>query len=100
MPTVPLLTPILCACVLVLRASLHPCRSPANAALPNVVLMQRIPPASTIVAYFDFVFKTSIAATMFPHLCQRLFAARNEAVMRRGMSMMNFRWGPNCCSQQ
>jgi hypothetical protein len=55
--------------------------------------MQRIPPASTIVAYFDFVFKTSIAATMFPHLCQRLFAARSEAVMRRGMSMMNFRWG-------
>jgi hypothetical protein len=37
--------------------------------------------------------QTAIAATMFPHLCQRLFAAKSEAVMRRGMSMMNFRWG-------
>lgn len=35
--------------------------------------------------------QTSIAATMFPHLCQRLFAARSEAVMRRGMTAMNFR---------
>jgi hypothetical protein len=35
--------------------------------------------------------QTAIAATMFPHLCQRLFAARSEAVMQRGMSMMNFR---------
>ena len=69
------------------------CRDPAKGSLPNVALMQRIPPASSIVAYWDFVFKTSIAATMFPHLCQRLFAARNEAVMRRSMSMMNFRWG-------
>lgn len=33
---------------------------------------------------------------MFPHLCQRLFAAKSEAVMRRGMSMMNFRWGRGC----
>eukprot|EP00878_Enallax_costatus_P020660 GHUV01021849.1.p1 GENE.GHUV01021849.1~~GHUV01021849.1.p1 ORF type:complete len:275 (+),score=54.69 GHUV01021849.1:271-1095(+) len=32
-------------------------RDPANAAAPNVALMQKIPPASTIVAYFDFVFK-------------------------------------------
>lgn len=32
-------------------------RDPAHAAAPNVALMQNIPPASTIVAYFDFVFK-------------------------------------------
>jgi hypothetical protein len=32
-------------------------RDPANASQPNVALMQKIPPASTIVAYFDFVFK-------------------------------------------
>eukprot|EP00878_Enallax_costatus_P016186 GHUV01016976.1.p1 GENE.GHUV01016976.1~~GHUV01016976.1.p1 ORF type:complete len:356 (+),score=97.44 GHUV01016976.1:718-1785(+) len=65
-------------------------RDPANAAAPNVALMQKIPPASTIVAYFDFVFKTSIAATMFPHLTARLFAARDAYVMRRGMAAMNF----------
>eukprot|EP00775_Hariotina_reticulata_P011366 gene11366-11515_t len=65
-------------------------RDPANIGRPVVALMQNIPPASTIVAYFDFVFKTSIAATMFPHLCQRLFAARDVNVMRRGMAAMNF----------
>jgi hypothetical protein len=32
-------------------------RNPANAAAPNVSLMQNIPPSSTIVAYWDFVFK-------------------------------------------
>lgn len=36
-------------------------RDPANAAAPNVALMQDIPPASTIVAYFDFVFKVRAA---------------------------------------
>ncbi|WIA33094.1 hypothetical protein OEZ86_006248 [Tetradesmus obliquus] len=65
-------------------------RSPEKAAAPNVSLMQNIPPASTIVAYWDFVFKTAIAATMFPHLSARLFAARDAAVMRRGMATMNF----------
>jgi hypothetical protein len=34
--------------------------------------------------------QTTIAATMFPHLSARLFAARNEAVMQRGMACMNF----------
>jgi Na+/pantothenate symporter len=34
-------------------------RNPANAAAPNVALMQNIPPASTIVAYWDFCFKVS-----------------------------------------
>ena len=33
------------------------CRNPAKGNLPNVALMQRIPPADKIVAYFDFVFK-------------------------------------------
>ncbi|KAF8067290.1 cyclin-C1-1 [Scenedesmus sp. PABB004] len=65
-------------------------RDPANAALPNVGLMQNVPPAPTIVAYADFVFKTTIAATMFPHLTARLFAAKDAAVMRRGMATMNF----------
>lgn len=65
-------------------------RDPANAAAPNVALMQKIPPASSIVAYWDFCFKTAIAATMFPHLCQRMFAARDAAVMRRGLATMNF----------
>jgi hypothetical protein len=35
-------------------------RNPANGAAPNVSLMQNIPPASTIVAYWDFVFKVSV----------------------------------------
>lgn len=65
----------------------------ANPALPqkgSIFLMQHIPPRQTIVAYFDFVFKTTIAATMFPHLTARLFAARNADVMRHGMATMNF----------
>lgn len=44
--------------------------------------------------------QTAIAATMFPHLCQRLFAAKNEAVMRKGMSMMNFRCEDKECCQK
>lgn len=36
-------------------------RDPANAALPNVSLMQKIPPSSTITAYWDFVFKVCCA---------------------------------------
>jgi hypothetical protein len=36
--------------------------------------------------------QTSIAATMFPHLSARLFAAKDAAVMRKGMATMNFRW--------
>jgi hypothetical protein len=42
------------------------CRDPANGAAPNVTLMQRIPPASTIVAYFDFVFKVSRPLNLQP----------------------------------
>jgi hypothetical protein len=33
--------------------------------------------------------QTTVAATMFPHLCQRLFCARDSNVMRRGMGAMN-----------
>lgn len=53
-------------------------------------LVQLIPPEQTIVAYFDFVFKTTVAATMFPHLTARLFAAKSAVVMRRGLSVMVF----------
>lgn len=42
------------------------CRDPAKGALPNVALMQRIPPASSIVAYFDFVFKVGWGNTHAP----------------------------------
>jgi hypothetical protein len=38
----------------------------------------------------QFVIKTTIAATMFPHLSQRLFAGRNAAVVRRGLAIMGF----------
>jgi hypothetical protein len=50
------------------------CRDPAKAALPNVLLMQRIPPASSIVAYFDFVFKVGAGtfASIIPRLVQVL----------------------------
>eukprot|EP00285_Hemiselmis_virescens_P017939 CAMPEP_0173381082 /NCGR_PEP_ID=MMETSP1356-20130122/3567_1 /TAXON_ID=77927 ORGANISM="Hemiselmis virescens, Strain PCC157" /NCGR_SAMPLE_ID=MMETSP1356 /ASSEMBLY_ACC=CAM_ASM_000847 /LENGTH=723 /DNA_ID=CAMNT_0014334827 /DNA_START=229 /DNA_END=2397 /DNA_ORIENTATION=+ len=37
----------------------------------------------------SFVFKVTIAATMFPHLIQRLFVAKNTTVMRVGFSAMN-----------
>jgi Na+/proline symporter len=37
-------------------------RDPANAGLPNVALMRSVPPAPTIVAYFDFVFKVRSGA--------------------------------------
>lgn len=52
--------------------------------------MQHVPTKFNMVAYFDFVFKTTVAATMFPHLTARLFAARNPRVIRRGMSLMVF----------
>lgn len=42
---------------------LSPCRDPANGKAPNVALMQRIPPADKIVAYFDFVFKVRLKCT-------------------------------------
>lgn len=34
--------------------------------------------------------KTTIAATMFPHLSQRLFAGRSAAVVQRGLAVMGF----------
>ncbi|GIL51166.1 hypothetical protein Vafri_7234 [Volvox africanus] len=52
--------------------------------------MQRVPTHVNIVSYFDFVFKTTVAATMFPHLTARLFAARSTQVIRRGMACMVF----------
>ncbi|GIL75284.1 hypothetical protein Vretimale_7979 [Volvox reticuliferus] len=52
--------------------------------------MQRVPMKVNIISYFDFVFKTTVAATMFPHLTARLFAARNPRVIRRGMACMVF----------
>ncbi len=38
----------------------------------------------------QFVIKTTIAATMFPHLSQRLFAGRNASVVRSGLAVMGF----------
>ncbi len=64
--------------------------NPANLSKPRVPGMQVLPTQTSVVSYFDFVFKTTVAATMFPHLCQRLFAARSTAVMRRGLAAMNF----------
>ncbi|GLC49135.1 hypothetical protein PLESTB_000186200 [Pleodorina starrii] len=52
--------------------------------------MQHVPTKLNIVSYFDFVFKTTVAATMFPHLTARLFAARSAFVIRRGMALMVF----------
>ncbi|KXZ41352.1 hypothetical protein GPECTOR_527g519 [Gonium pectorale] len=52
--------------------------------------MQHVPTRPNIVAYFDFVAKTTVAATMFPHLTARLFAAESSFVIRRGMSLMVF----------
>ncbi|GFR47522.1 hypothetical protein Agub_g9240 [Astrephomene gubernaculifera] len=52
--------------------------------------VQHVPTKVNIVAYFDFVFKTTVAATMFPHLTARLFAAQNPRVIRKGMSLMVF----------
>lgn len=65
-------------------------RDPANAAIPSVAGMQNVPPPATIVSYFDFVIKTTIAATMFPHLSQRLFVGRSAAVVRNGLAIMGF----------
>lgn len=61
-----------------------------NLAQPRVANMQLIPTRVQIVSYFDFTFKTTVAATTFPHLCQRLFCSRSANVMKRGMAMMNF----------
>ncbi|EFJ49747.1 hypothetical protein VOLCADRAFT_104191 [Volvox carteri f. nagariensis] len=52
--------------------------------------MQHVPNKVDIVSYFDFVFKTTVAATMFPHLTARLFAARSSKVIRHGMACMVF----------
>ncbi|KAI8471640.1 MAG: SSS family transporter: sodium ion/pantothenate [Monoraphidium minutum] len=65
-------------------------RNPANAAIPAVAAMQTVPSPTAIVSYFDFVIKTTIAATMFPHLSQRLFAGRSPAVVKRGLAVMGF----------
>ncbi|PNH09288.1 Sodium/pantothenate symporter [Tetrabaena socialis] len=64
--------------------------NPALAKTPRIWAVQHVPIHTTIVAYFDFVFKTTVAATMFPHLTTRLFAARSAMVIRKGMSLMVF----------
>lgn len=64
--------------------------NPGNAARASVRAMQYVPAKVNIVAYFDFVFKTTVAATMFPHLTARLFAAQNAKVIQRGMACMVF----------
>ncbi|KAG2500633.1 hypothetical protein HYH03_001400 [Edaphochlamys debaryana] len=65
--------------------------NPANdKAIPRYVTMQTVPNEQGIVSYFDFVAKTTVAATMFPHLTARLFAARKADVIRRGMATMVF----------
>ncbi|PNW73816.1 hypothetical protein CHLRE_13g573900v5 [Chlamydomonas reinhardtii] len=64
--------------------------NPANVAKPRVWNMQHVPNEVNQVSYFDFVFKTTAAATMFPHLTARLFAAKDAKVIRKGMSMMVF----------
>ncbi len=64
--------------------------NPGNAARASVRAMQFVPAKMNIVSYFDFVFKTTVAATMFPHLTARLFAAQNAKVIQRGMACMVF----------
>ncbi|KAJ9520945.1 hypothetical protein QJQ45_014137, partial [Haematococcus lacustris] len=63
---------------------------PANLTKPLVAGMQLTPAKVTTVAYADFVLKTTVAATMFPHLCQRMFCSRSATVMRRGLAAMTF----------
>lgn len=65
-------------------------RNPQMLERPTVAAMQLVPSQAGIVSYFDFVFKTTIAATMFPHLNQRLFAGRSASVVRTGMSATAF----------
>eukprot|EP00283_Hemiselmis_rufescens_P008411 CAMPEP_0173430622 /NCGR_PEP_ID=MMETSP1357-20121228/8987_1 /TAXON_ID=77926 /ORGANISM="Hemiselmis rufescens, Strain PCC563" /LENGTH=729 /DNA_ID=CAMNT_0014394993 /DNA_START=182 /DNA_END=2371 /DNA_ORIENTATION=- len=43
----------------------------------------------SMAALSSFVLKVTIAATMFPHLVQRLFVAKNTTVIRVGFSAMN-----------
>lgn len=38
----------------------------------------------------QFVIKTTIAATMFPHLSQRLFVGRSVSVVKTGLAIMGF----------
>ncbi|KAG2438998.1 hypothetical protein HYH02_010789 [Chlamydomonas schloesseri] len=64
--------------------------NPANVKQPRVWGMQHVPKEVSQVSYFDFVFKTTAAATMFPHLTARLFAAKDAKVIRKGMSLMVF----------
>lgn len=65
-------------------------RDPANVSIPAVAAMQYVPAPATIVSYFDFVIKTTIAATMFPHLSQRLFVGRSSGVVSKGLAIMGF----------
>jgi len=61
--------------------------SPAKYAAFN-----NVPSASggwSMAALASFVLKVTIAATMFPHLVQRLFVAKNTTVIRVGFSAMN-----------
>eukprot|EP00282_Hemiselmis_andersenii_P007886 CAMPEP_0114143470 /NCGR_PEP_ID=MMETSP0043_2-20121206/19003_1 /TAXON_ID=464988 /ORGANISM="Hemiselmis andersenii, Strain CCMP644" /LENGTH=720 /DNA_ID=CAMNT_0001237769 /DNA_START=167 /DNA_END=2329 /DNA_ORIENTATION=- len=43
----------------------------------------------SLASLASFVLKVTIAATMFPHLVQRLFVAKNTTVIRVGFSTMN-----------
>eukprot|EP00200_Dunaliella_tertiolecta_P004766 CAMPEP_0202354932 /NCGR_PEP_ID=MMETSP1126-20121109/10037_1 /ASSEMBLY_ACC=CAM_ASM_000457 /TAXON_ID=3047 /ORGANISM="Dunaliella tertiolecta, Strain CCMP1320" /LENGTH=665 /DNA_ID=CAMNT_0048947463 /DNA_START=36 /DNA_END=2033 /DNA_ORIENTATION=- len=62
---------------------------PDNRQEPLVANMQLIPSEVSTVAYFDFLFKTTVAATMFPHLWQRLFCASSSSVVKNGLAAMN-----------
>ncbi|KAF5837517.1 sodium/solute symporter [Dunaliella salina] len=62
---------------------------PDNRQEPLVGNMQLIPSEVSTVAYFDFLFKTTVAATMFPHLWQRLFCASSSRVVKNGLAAMN-----------
>lgn len=48
------------------------------------------PTQPQVVSYWDFVFRVSVAATMFPHLAMRLLAARSSRAVRYGLAAMCF----------
>jgi len=52
--------------------------------------LTHIPPHPTYPKQNQFVIKTTIAATMFPHLSQRLFAGRSASVVKKGLAVMGF----------
>ena len=45
--------------------------------------------SNSVTTYASFVIQTCIAATMFPHLVQRLFVAKDAKVLKMGLSGMN-----------